>query len=72
VFTENIFSFVHTLFIDMFYELYKKKTKKKRKQSGEKRWLFEEVINNGTVEWSFAPFNMIYRFNHPSLTMTTE
>jgi hypothetical protein len=56
----------------MFYELYKKKTKKKRKQSGEKRWLFEEVINNGTVQWSFAPFNMIYRFNHPSLTMTTE
>jgi 4-hydroxybenzoate polyprenyltransferase len=38
--------YIPLLFIDMFYELYKIKTTKKKKTKRRKRWLFEEVINN--------------------------
>jgi hypothetical protein len=77
VYREYIFFGTYLLlFIDMFYELYKnQKTTKKRKQSGEKLWLFEEVINNygycsGVLA---APFNMMaYRFNHPDSMLNND
>jgi hypothetical protein len=56
------------LFVAMFYELYKNhQNTKKRKKSGEKRWLFEEVIQNyGNCASVIAiPFNMMFQvFNH--------
>ena len=70
VYREYIFMGTYLLlFITMFYELYKNhKTTKNRKQSGEKLWLFEEVIHNyGSISAIITfPFNtMIHIFNHP-------
>jgi hypothetical protein len=70
VYREYIFFGTYLLtFITMFYELFKnQKATKKRKQSGEKRWLFQEVIHNygycaGVLG---VPFNfMVQTFNHP-------
>jgi hypothetical protein len=67
VFTENIFSWVHTFYyLSYVYELYKNQKATKRKQSGEKRWLFEIhqqlQVYSGVLA---APFNMMaYGFNH--------
>ncbi|MDG2433101.1 hypothetical protein [Flavobacterium sp.] len=50
------------LFVAMFYELYKNhQNRKKRKKSGQKRWLFEEVIHNyGYLAGALSfPFNMM-------------
>jgi hypothetical protein len=70
VYREYIFMGTYLLlFVTMFYELYKNhKTTKNRKQSGEKLWLFEEVIHNyGSFSAIIIfPFNiMINIFNHP-------
>jgi hypothetical protein len=55
--------------IAAFYELYKNhKTTKNRKQSGKKRWLFEEVIHSYGSSSAIIvfPFNlMVEIFNHP-------
>jgi hypothetical protein len=50
------------------------KNQKKRKQSGEKRWLFEEVIKITGIAVEFLPpFNMMaYRFNHPDSMLNND
>ena len=66
---EYIFlGFYLLMIIGMFYEIYKGyQTRKNKKQSGEKRWLFEEIISHygnfaGII---ILPFNMITQlFNH--------
>ena len=64
------------LFIVMFYELYKNhKATKNRKQSGEKRWLFEETIHNYGYFGGILgiPFNfMVPIFNHPEIYLENE
>jgi len=62
---EYIFlGFYLLMIIAMFYEIYKSyQTRKNKKQSGEKRWLFEEIISQ---YGNFAgiiifPFNMMAR-----------
>jgi hypothetical protein len=60
----------------MFYELYKNhKATKNRKQSGEKRWLFEETIHNYGYFGGILgiPFNfMVPIFNHPEIYLENE
>jgi hypothetical protein len=48
----------------MFYEIYKGyQTRKNKKQSGEKRWLFEEIITLWEFCWNYNfPFNMMAQF----------
>jgi hypothetical protein len=43
---EYIFLWFYLLLIGMFYEIYKGYQTRKIKQSGEKRWLFEEIISH--------------------------
>lgn len=63
-----LFGFYTVLIVGMFYEIYKGyQTRKNKKQSGEKRWLFEEIISQygnfaGII---ILPFNMMTQlFNH--------
>jgi hypothetical protein len=64
------------LFIVMFYELYKNhKATKNRKQSGEKRWLFEEIIHNYGYFGGIlgVPLNfMVQMFNHLETYLQNE
>jgi hypothetical protein len=64
------------LFIVIFYEVYKNhKATKKRKQSGEKRWLFEEIIHNYGYFGGILglPINfMVQMFNHLETYLQNE
>ena len=68
--------FYMVLIAAMFYEIYKShKTRKNKKRTGEKRWLFEEIISQ---YGNFAgiiifPFNMMTQtFNHSDSLLSND